>query len=73
MKVRITFDCSAKIEGVLLNVIIYARPKLQQELFDVLVHFLRGLVALACNIREMYLQDKIDEKDCLMFCILWRN
>ncbi len=73
MEVRIVFDCSAKMEGVSLNDVIYAGPKLQQELFDVLVCFHRGPVVLACDIREMHLQVEIDEKDCPMFLIQWRN
>ena len=72
-KVRIVFDCSAKMDGVSLNDVIYAGPKLQQELFDVLVCFRRGPVALACDIREMYLQVEIDKKDRAVFRILWRN
>jgi hypothetical protein len=72
-KVRIVFDCAAKMDGVSLNDTIHAGPKLQQELFDVLVRFRRGPVALACDIREMYLQVEIDEKDRPMFRILWRN
>ena len=72
-KVRIVFDCAAKMDGVSLNDTIHPGPKLQQELFDVLVGFRRGPVALACDIREMYLQVEIDEKDRPMFRILWRN
>ena len=48
-KVRIVFDCSAKMDGVSLNDVIYAGPKLQQELFDVLIRFRRNPIALACN------------------------
>ena len=39
MKVRIVFDCSAKCDGVSLNDEIHAGPKLQQDLFDVLLRF----------------------------------
>ena len=54
-KVRIVFDCSAKMDGVSLNDVICAGPKLQKDLFDVLIRFRRNPVALACDIKEMYL------------------
>lgn len=54
-KVRIVFDCSAKTDGVSLNDVICAGPKLQKDLFDVLIRFRRNPVALACDIKEMYL------------------
>ena len=72
-KVRIVFDCSAKMDGVSLNDVIYAGPKLQQELFDVLIRFRRNPIALACDVKEMYLQVEIKEKDRPMFRILWRD
>ena len=72
-KVRIVFDCSAKMDGVPLNDVIYVGPKLQQELFDVLIRFRRNPIALACDVKEMYLQVEIKEKDRPMFRILWRD
>ena len=35
-KVRIVFDCSDKYDAISLNDVIYAGPKLQRELIDVL-------------------------------------
>ena len=69
-KVRIVFDCSAKTDGVSLNDIIDPGPKLQRELFDVLLRFRRYTVALACDIKEMYLQVAIEEKDRPFFQVL---
>ena len=54
-KVRIVFDGSAKCDGVSLNDAIHQGPKLQRELFDVLLRFRRSPVAIACDISEMYL------------------
>ncbi|CAB4009494.1 Hypothetical predicted protein, partial [Paramuricea clavata] len=54
-KVRIVFDCSVKTDGLSLNDVINSGPKLQKELFDVLLRFRRHPVALACDIKEMYL------------------
>ena len=72
-KVRIVFDCSAKTDGVSLNDIICAGPKLQRDLFDVLVRFRRNPVALVCDIQEMYLQIEIEEADRPYFRFLWRD
>ena len=72
-KVRIVFDCSARCDGVSLNDAILPCPKLQNDLFNVLIRFRRNPIALACDIREMYLQIKIDEKDRPYFRMLWRN
>ena len=72
-KVRIVFDCSARCNGVSLNDVIHAGPKLQRELFDVLIRFRRNPVALVCDIQEMYLQIEIDAEDRPLFRILWRD
>ena len=45
-KTRVVFDASARYGGVSLNDMIYQRPKLQRELFHVLLHFQRYPVAL---------------------------
>ena len=72
-KVRIVFDCSAKCDGVSLNDEIHAGPKLQQDLFDVLLRFRRDPVAVACDIKEMYMQIGIEEQDRPYFRMLWRD
>ena len=70
-KVRIVFDCSAKYNGISLNDVIHAGPKLQRELFDVLIRFHHNPVALVCDIPEMYLQIEIEAEDRPLFRILW--
>ena len=72
-KVRIVFDCSDKFNGISLNDVIYAGPKLQRELIDVLVRFRHNPVAVACDVKEMYLQVEIEESDRSFFRILWRD
>ena len=72
-KVRIVFDCSAKCDGVSLNDEIHAGPKLQQDLFDVLLRFRRDPVAVACDIKEIYMQIGIEEQDRPYFRMLWRD
>ena len=48
-KTRIVFDASAKYDGVSLNDAIYQGPKLQRNLFDVLLRFRRQQVAIVCE------------------------
>ena len=54
-KTRIVFDASAKVEGVSLNDAIHTGPKLQGDLFEILVRFRKESVALVCDITQMYL------------------
>lgn len=56
-----------------MNDAICAGPKLQKDLFDVLIRFRRNPVALACDIKEMYLQVEIEESDRPYFRLLWRD
>jgi len=72
-KVRIVFDASAQYRGKSLNQSINAGPKLQRELFDVLLRFRKHPVAIVCDIAEMYLRIKIAETDQRYFRFLWRD
>ncbi|XP_071118413.1 uncharacterized protein [Haliotis cracherodii] len=72
-KVRIVFDASAKYKGISLNEVIHQGPKLQRELFDVLLRFRRNPVALMSDIAEMYLQVKISPDDWPYHRFLWRS
>jgi len=72
-KVRIVFDTSAKYNGIALNDVIYQGPKLQNNLFDVLLRFRRYPVSLACDIAEIYLRVELDPKDRTCHRFLWRD
>lgn len=72
-KLRVVFDASAKHKDVCLNDFIDKGPKLQRELFDVLLRFRKERIALVCDISEMYLQIRIEPKDRPFFRFLWRN
>ena len=72
-KIRIVFDASAKYEGTSLNDMIYSGPKLQRELFDVLLRFRCHPTALVCDIAEMYLRIQIPEADRAYHRFLWRG
>lgn len=58
-KVRIVSDAAAKYDDVCLNDMIHEGPKLQTELFDVLLRFRKNPVAIVCDISEMYLRVQI--------------
>ena len=52
---------------------IHPGPKLLQDLFKVLVRFLRNPVGIACEMKEMYLQIEIEERDRPHFRLPWRD
>ena len=72
-KVRIVLDASARYNGTALNDVIYQGPKLQNDLFNVLLHFRRYPVALMCDIAEMYLRVQLHPSDRAYHCFLWRD
>jgi hypothetical protein len=72
-KTRIVFDASAKDDGVSLNDEIYQCPKLQRDLFNILIRFREHPVALICDIAEMYLRIEVAPQDRKYQCFLWRS
>ena len=52
---------------------IHPGPKLLQDLFKAPVRFRRNPVDIACDIKEMYLQIEIEERDRPHFRLLWRD
>ena len=72
-KTRIVFDASDKFQGTSLNEELYAAPKLQNSLFDVLLRFRCFPAAVACDVSEMYLQLRIPIEDRSKFRLPWRN
>ena len=72
-KTRIVFDAAAKYCGISLNDAIYQGPKLQQELFEVLIRFRRYPVALVCDIAEMYMRIELYPQDRTFHRFLWRD
>ncbi|KAL4238005.1 hypothetical protein ACF0H5_002716 [Mactra antiquata] len=55
-KVRIVFDAAAKHNNICLNDAVKPGPKLQNELFDVLLRFRKEQVGIICDIEEMYMR-----------------
>ena len=72
-KVRIVFDGSAPFEGKSLNTEALTGPKLQSDVFDILVKFRKELVALVGDISQMYHQLVLFPDDRPMHRFLWRN
>ncbi|XP_048247011.1 uncharacterized protein LOC124151440 [Haliotis rufescens] len=72
-KVRIVFDALAKYGNASLNDAIDPGPKLQTELFDVLLRFRKSPVAIICDIAEMFLQVEMDPRDRPFHRFLWRS
>ena len=72
-KVGIVFDASARYEDQSLNDVIFQIPKLQRDLFDVLLRFRRQPVAVVCAIAEMYLRIGIAHEDQPFHRFLWRG
>ena len=70
---NLRLKCSAKTDSLSLNDAIFAGPKLQKDLFDVLIWFRMNPIAFTCDIKEMYLQVEIEQRDCPYFRLLWRD
>ena len=72
-KVRIVFDGSEKGSEKPLNDVINQGPKLQNDIFDVLLRFRRHDIAIVCDIKEMYHQIAIPEDERKYFRFFWRD
>lgn len=72
-KLRVVFDASAK--GSLrrsLNDELYIGPKLQQDIFAILLNFRKPAIVFTCDIKQMFLQILIAEHHRDYQRILWR-
>ena len=72
-KVRIVFNAATRYHGVSLNDVVFQGPKLQHDLFDVLLRFRRYPVAVMCDISEMYLRIELIPEDRPYHRFLWRD
>ncbi|UYV70249.1 hypothetical protein LAZ67_7002279, partial [Cordylochernes scorpioides] len=72
-KMRVVFDASAKSENnVSLNQFLYKGPKIQQDVFFILLRFRTYPVAITADIEKMYRQIRIHPEDADYQRILWR-
>ena len=73
-KLRVVFDGSAKTAGgPSLNDVLLVGPKLQPDLFDLVIRFRCFPVALSADIKKMYRQIALHTPDKDYHRILWRN
>ena len=67
------FDASATYQGRSLNTDTLPGPKLQSNIFDILVRFRKELVALAGDVSQMYHQLVLQPVDRPFHRFLWRD
>ena len=72
-KVRIVFDSAARCKGVSLNDVMLTGPKLQRDVLEILLRFRLRPVALVVDIKEMFSQVVLAEKDRKYHRLLWRD
>ena len=72
-KVRIVYDASARSDGPSLNDCLYAGPKFDQRILDILLRFRTHKVALTADIEKAFLMVSISEKDRDVLRFLWIN
>lgn len=73
-KLRVVFDAGAKTStGYSLNDILYAGPKLQNAIPDILMNFRKHEVVFSSDIKQMYLQIDLHPEHHLYQLILWRE
>ncbi|UYV66372.1 hypothetical protein LAZ67_4001479 [Cordylochernes scorpioides] len=68
------FDASCKTSNSKsLNYFLHVGPKLQQDIFNILIRFRTRPIAFSGDIEKMYRQVRIDSRDCDFQIILWRK
>ena len=72
-KVRIVYDSAAQYGGISLNDTMLPGPKLQQDIFDVLLRFRSNPVALVADLTEMFSQVIMAKEDRRYHRLLWRG
>ncbi|CAH1987003.1 unnamed protein product [Acanthoscelides obtectus] len=73
-KFRVVFDGSSKSNsGLSLNDTLSIGPKIQQDLFDILVRFRKYSVVLVADIAKMYRQVGVEEGQRDLQRIVWRE
>ena len=73
-KIRIVFDASSKSKGCKsLNDVLSNGPCLIPKVVDILIRFRRYPIALVADIRKMFLQIAVDERDRDVLRYLWRD
>ena len=73
-KLRVVFDGSSKSpNGNSLNDCLLIGPRLQDDVFDILIRFRLHQFALLADVAKVYRQVALDESDRDFYRILWRD
>ena len=70
-KVRVVFDCAAKVEGVSLNDFLIQGPDMINSLICVLLNFRVGCYAYTSDIETMFYQVRVPPRDRDYLRFLW--
>ncbi|XP_076036951.1 uncharacterized protein LOC143022567 [Oratosquilla oratoria] len=70
-KVRVVFDCAARVNDLSLNDLLRQGPDINNLLLGVLLRFRLGLYACTADIETMYYQVKVPEDDRDYLRFLW--
>ncbi|UYV66657.1 hypothetical protein LAZ67_4002469 [Cordylochernes scorpioides] len=73
-KLRVVFDASTKTTTqISLNDLLHVGPKLQNNIFNILLKFRTNSVALVADIEKMYRQIRLHPDDIKYQTILWKD
>ncbi|XP_059225962.1 uncharacterized protein LOC131998022 [Stomoxys calcitrans] len=73
-KVRVVFDGSASTNnGRSLNDIMHVGPRLQRDVFDILLNFRLKRFVISSDVEKMYRQIMVDEESQRYQHVLWRK
>uniref|UniRef100_W8AT37 Reverse transcriptase domain-containing protein n=1 Tax=Ceratitis capitata TaxID=7213 RepID=W8AT37_CERCA len=73
-KLRVVFDASAKTSnGRSLNDVMYTGPKLQRDIFDIILKWRLWKFVVTADVEKMFRQIKVHKEDQQYQNILWRN
>lgn len=70
-QIRVVFDCAAKFKGVSLNDALLQGPDLTNPLVEVLLRFRQSPYAFMADIKSMFLQVSVPQKDRDYLRFLW--
>ena len=62
-KIRIVFDCAARVRGLSLNDLLVQGPHLTNSLVEILIKFRKGEYAFSADITKMFYQVQVPEWD----------
>ncbi|XP_031331852.1 uncharacterized protein LOC116162377 [Photinus pyralis] len=72
-KLRVVFDASSRpAKGKSLNEVMHVGPRLQQDLWSLLVRWRKHRYAITADVEKMYRQIKLDKRDHRYHTVLWR-